>query len=100
MEDQSVTETTDPLKPLREAWEKKQEESNTVLVVDPSGDGLVIYRRMEFEGAKVSIWTLDYEGDEPEYVVVHPPTQYYINKNQLVEDPLVALTVAILGAKR
>lgn len=99
MEDQSVSELADTVKRLKDAWDTKLEESDTVVVVDPSGTGLMIYRKMEFDGSKVSIWTLEYEGEEPEYVVVHPPTQYKSTKNELIEDPLVALTIAILGVK-
>lgn len=64
----------------------------------PGGEGYVFIAKLEYEGNKVSVWTSSDTSLAPDFVIVNPPTQVFLSKDNIVENPLGVIAHTINGA--
>lgn len=102
MKDQKAKKSK-PLTPsvqkAKDDWDKKSNGGDIVVGFDPITSTSVVFTKIIFEENRVCIWTSGYEDDEPEYVIVNPPSQY-VSEGSPVEDPITALAVSIARTKK
>lgn len=82
-----------------EDWDGKRNGGDIVVATDPASGRSLVFTRLEVEDNMVKLWTGDYEGVEPEYVIVNPPTKFPSSADTFTEDPMTALAVSIFGVR-
>lgn len=90
---------TDGAKRAKDQWDKETGGRKSSIIVPGSNDSVDI-AKLTYEGNKVSVWTTSDTSLPPDFVIVNPPTQVYIDKDNVVENPLGVIAHAINGATK
>lgn len=90
---------TDGAKRAKAQWDKETGGRKSSIIVPGSNDSVDI-AKLTYEGNKVSVWTTSDTSLPPDFVIVNPPTQVYIDKDNVVENPLGVIAHAINGATK
>lgn len=90
---------TDGAKRAKAQWDKETKGKRSQITIPGSTDSVEI-AQLTYEGNKVSVWTTSDTTLPPDFVIVNPPTKVFIDKDNIVENPLGVIAHAINGATK